>query len=291
MNNDAPFYGDQIQGARDYQEDSFRIEVFGDEALFLLCDGMGGHVGGKQASSLAVHEFIEGFSQHRDSPLHERLEAGLKSSNAAIKQKVALSGELKGMGTTLVAVYLAADSIQWVSVGDSPLWLVRDNTIQRLNADHSMAAVFNKLVKLGEITAQDAANDPKRHALLSSVSGDEIKHMDLRDSPYKLQNGDCLLLASDGIESLSEQDIISLVSSNDKPQAKVEKLLSAVKTCNKPQQDNATVIIYCHGQSPSNVSDLTFSKSSLFSSTLVKAVLVTTLLGGVILALLTLGMK
>jgi protein phosphatase len=283
MNNEAPFYGGQIQGDRDYQEDAFRINVFGDETLFLLCDGMGGHVGGKQASFLAAEEFLQGFSHHSHSPLSQRLKAGLISANAAIERKISQSDELKGMGTTLVAVYLSAETIQWVSVGDSPLWLVRDKKIQRLNADHSLAGVFSKLVSLGEITAQDAANDPKRHALLSSVSGDEIKHIDLRETPFDMQNGDCLLLASDGLESLSDIDITRLVKGNDTPEESVAKLLNAVKTCQKPQQDNATVIVYRHRQSSAKLSGFTFSTSKLLST-----ILITFFLIGVILAVLML---
>jgi protein phosphatase len=261
MNDKPPFYGDQIQGERDYQEDTFSIKEFGDEKLFLLCDGMGGHVGGEKASSLAIDEFAKGFSNHINVPIYKRLEAGLDSANTAIQQKILQSSELKGMGTTLVAVYLSAETIHWISVGDSPLWLVRDNKIQRLNADHSLAGVFKKLVDLGQMTAQDAANDPKRHALLSSVSGEEIQHIDLRDSPFDMKNGDYLLLASDGLETLSDQDIIRLVGGNEKPEQNVAQLLDAVKTYQTPKQDNATVIVYRHAVSSEKASPLPFSKS------------------------------
>jgi serine/threonine protein phosphatase PrpC len=275
MNHEPPFYGDQIQGDRNYQEDTFSIKVFGDEKLLLLCDGMGGHVGGKQASSLAVEEFTQGFTHNINSSIYKRLEVGLASANAAIQQCVSESDELKGMGTTLVAVHVSGETIHWVSVGDSPLWLVRENQIQRLNADHSLAGVFKKLVDLGQMTAQDAANDPKRHALLSSVSGDEIKHIDLRESPFDLKNGDCLLLASDGLETLSDQDIIRLVANNKNPRKSVAQLLYAVKTYQQPQQDNATVVVYRHGMSAGKTCRFPFSIStSMLLSMLLVAVFV-----------------
>jgi protein phosphatase len=263
MNDEPPFYGDQIQGERDYQEDSFSIKELGDEKLLLLCDGMGGHVGGKQASSLSVEEFVQGFSLHINSPIYKRLETGLTTANIAIQQKVSQSAELKGMGTTLVAVHVSGDTIYWVSVGDSPLWLVRENQIQRLNADHSLAGVFKKLVDQGQMTAQDAASDPKRHALLSSVSGDEIKHVDLRESAFELKQGDCLLLASDGLETLSDDDIIRLVAVNGKPEKTVALLLDAVRTYKKSQQDNATVIVYRHGVPSGKKAKFSFLKSSV----------------------------
>jgi serine/threonine protein phosphatase PrpC len=259
MNHEPSLYGDQIQGERDYQEDTFSIKVFGDEKLLLLCDGMGGHVGGEQASSLAIEEFAQGFNHHMDLPINKRLEAGLASANLAIRQKISQSSELNGMGTTLVAVHLCGETMHWVSVGDSPLWLVRENKIQRLNADHSLASVFKKLVEQGQMTAQDAANDPKRHALLSSVSGDEIKHIDLRESPYDMKSGDCLLLASDGLETLSEKDIVRLVAGNHKPEQNVAQLLEGVKKHQKPQQDNTTVIVYRHGISSGRTRNLPFS--------------------------------
>jgi protein phosphatase len=276
MNDEPPYYGDQMRGERNYQEDAFSIKVFGAEKLLLLCDGMGGHVGGEQASSLAIEEFVKGFSLQLNSPIYKRLEAGLASANVAIQQKVSQVSELKGMGTTLVAVYLSGDTIYWVSVGDSPLWLVRENQIQRLNADHSLAGVFKKLVEQGQMTAQDAANDPKRHALLSSVSGDEIKHIDLRESAFDLKNGDCLLLASDGLETLSDQDIIRLVADKDKPEKSVAKLLDAVKTYQNPQQDNASVIVYRHGKSSvkKDKFSLLTSKPMLLSIFLVAVILI-----------------
>jgi protein phosphatase len=274
MNNEAPFYGDQIQGDRDYQEDTYRIEVLGDEKLFILCDGMGGHVAGKQASSLAVEEFIQGFSQHSSLPIKQRLREGLMSANAGIEREINHSDELKGMGTTLLAVYLSAESLHWVSVGDSPLWLIRNENIQRLNADHSMAEVFRKLVSLGEISEQDAINDPKRHALLSSVSGDKIKYIDLPETPFEMLSGDCLLLASDGMESLPDKDIIRLVASQANPKDGVAKLLGGVKASNKPQQDNATVIVYRHGQSPEKLKGATFSPLKLFSWFLITTLLI-----------------
>ena len=274
MNDKPPFYGDQIQGERESQEDTFGIEVFADEILFLLCDGMGGHVAGKQASSLAVKEFTRGVFNNITVPIHRRLEDGLVLANKAIQQTVSQSVELKGMGTTLVAVYLSGDSIHWVSVGDSPLWLVRENNIQRLNADHSLAAVFKKLVDVGQMTTQDAANDPKRHALLSSVSGSEIQHIDLRESPFSLQDGDCILLASDGLETLSDEDIIRLVVGNITPEKCVVQLLDTVKIYQKPQQDNATVIFYRHGMSSGKISNFTFSISKLLFTFLVAACLI-----------------
>lgn len=278
MKHEPPFYGDQIQGERDYQEDTFSIRVFGDDILLLLCDGMGGHVGGKQASSLAIEQFTLGVRQHMHAPVNQRLEAGLASANSAIQACVSQSEELKGMGTTLVAVYVSAETIHWVSVGDSPLLLVRENQIQRLNADHSLAGVFKKLVEQGQMTAQDAANDPKRHVLLSAVSGDPIKHIDLRESPFDLKSGDYLLLASDGLETLSAQDIIRLVAGNKKPQKAVAQLLGAVKTYQKPQQDNATVIVYRHGMSAGKKCHFPFaistSKPMLLSVVLVVVCLI-----------------
>jgi formylglycine-generating enzyme required for sulfatase activity/serine/threonine protein phosphatase PrpC len=275
MNDKTQFFGEQIKGARDYQEDSFSIQVSGDETLFLLCDGMGGHAGGDQASSLVVQEFHQGFSQDSTAPIRKRLEAGLTSANAAIQQVGSQSRELKGMGTTLVAVYLVGDQIQWVSVGDSPLWLLRENQLQRLNADHSLAAVFKKLVEVGEMTAEDAANEPKRHALRSSVNGGEIKLVDLPDSPFALQDGDSLLLASDGLETLTDQEIIQLVNDGGEPQQIVARLLQAVTTYQKSDQDNATVIFYRHGKMPSEkIAPLPFLKPIVLSLFLVSVFLI-----------------
>ena len=92
-------------------------------------------------------------------------------------------------------------------MGDSPLWLFRDGRLRRLNADHSMAPVLASLVAAGRMTAEQAATDSKRHALRSAVMGDAIHLVDVSSQPVAVRKTDRLLLASDGLMTLVDEEI------------------------------------------------------------------------------------
>ncbi|MBT5331937.1 MAG: serine/threonine-protein phosphatase [Porticoccaceae bacterium] len=245
MSSSDKVFGAQIQGDRKFQEDAFQIEKRDEGVLLVLCDGMGGHSGGNQASKLAIATFIDSFFSTSDS-LTSRLRAGVEEANNRILQAGVENPELNKMGTTLLAVFVQNSQINWISVGDSPLWLIRGGNIQRLNANHSLAAVFEEMVKTGHMSAEDAATDPNRHSLRSSLSGDEIKLIDERETPFELQVGDCLLLASDGLETLPEQKILDLWQSE--PDRYIEMLLDAVEQAGKENQDNTSALCYLLGQ-------------------------------------------
>lgn len=234
-------FGAQIQGDRNYQEDALRIEERDEGTLLVLCDGMGGHSGGDQASSLAISTFIDTFFESSGS-IGARLKLGVEEANNKILQVGKENPELSKMGTTLVAVFIQGSEMQWVSVGDSPLWLIREDSIKRLNANHSLAAVFEEMVKTGHMSAEDAATDPKRHSLRSSLSGEEVKLIDLCEQPFELEQGDYLLLASDGLETLSHNQILDLRQASASSYCKA--LLAAVDQAGKEDQDNATVLCY-----------------------------------------------
>src|SRR5438445_348320 len=101
-------------------------------------------------------------------------ESGLHSLNASLPWRVA------------GAAHLDAISLHWVSVGDSPLFLVRDSRLCRVNEDHTMRAVLELEVEQGRLRPEAAASDPRRNALLSAVTGDELGQIDLSADPHKL---------------------------------------------------------------------------------------------------------
>lgn len=242
--------GGQIDGAREYQEDAFAIhpdlELTADTCctLLILCDGMGGHAGGRIASALAIETFHACFTSS-EAEVRDRLSEALQAANDAIRQRVEAESELEGMGTTLLCALVIGDLLHWISVGDSPMWLLREGTLRRLNEDHSMAPVLDRMVEMGELEAEDAAEDPKRNQLRSALIGAEIELVDLPERSIVLHAGDRLLLASDGIETLAGEEIESMLSSNSAADVGDGKsiLLTAVEQAAKPHQDNTTVIL------------------------------------------------
>lgn len=221
--------GGQDQGARPYQEDSWALRTLPDGGLVaVLADGMGGHAGGEVASKLAVEALLRAVEQGRS------LVDGLQDANAAVKVAAASKAELKGMGATLVGALVKDSRVRWISVGDSPLYLVLDGRLVRLNADHSFAPQIDAMVERGMITAEEAAAHPGRHTLREAVMGEPLTLID--QGTRELPPGARLLLCSDGVDSLPHDKI---ASGSALP---VRHLLDAVLAVGKPHQDNVTII-------------------------------------------------
>lgn len=221
--------GGQHQGARPYQEDSWALKRLADGAwLAVVADGMGGHAGGAVASKLVVEAFVktvEGGGSLAD---------GLQAANRAVSAGVVAKPDLTGMGATLVAALLQADEVRWISVGDSPFYLVTAGKLERLNADHSLAPQIDELVARGMLTAEEAAHHPGRHTLREAVMGEPLALID--EGHRKLGAHARLLLCSDGVQSLAD-DRIAIEAA--KP---VRGLIDAVLAAGRPHQDNITVV-------------------------------------------------
>lgn len=246
------YAGRQIRGSRELQEDCYgvvpREEFGGDEAdLFVVvADGMGGYAAGEVASGLAVEAFARSFLQWDAGCDAARLWYCLEEANRRIQLEIASRGEaVKGMGTTLLAVLKRAGSLHWISVGDSPLYLLRGDRLLRLNELHSHAAELAEQVSRGEITAEQAANDPARHTLNSALIGETIYHVD--DSPpIPLESGDVILAASDGIHTLTDAEIEAITvreSHRENAGGIAEAIINAVVEKQKPSQDNTTLVV------------------------------------------------
>ena len=249
---DGRFAARQIPGKRDYQEDDYGLldgrdlGLDGSEhSMLLVADGMGGHVGGATASGLLSKTFVEAYPQ-ASGPIVDRLRDCLEAANKAIADAIAENPELDGMGSTLVAAVVSSEGLNWISVGDSPLWLFREGKLERLNADHSMAPVLADLVATGRMTAEEAARDPSRHSLRSAVMGDDIHLIDVSSQPVAVEKGDRLLLASDGLMTLSDQEIEAILKkTQDVPlEDSAAALIQAVEAAEQPHQDNTTVLLY-----------------------------------------------
>jgi serine/threonine protein phosphatase PrpC len=221
--------GGQHQGARPYQEDSWALKTLNDgTVLAVVADGMGGHAGGAVASRLVADAVVKAVEQGRS------LADGLQAANAAVQAGARSKQELAGMGSTLVAVLVAGDEVRWISVGDSPFYMVSAGKLERLNADHSMAPQIDALVARGVITAEEGADHPGRHTLREAVMGQPLTLVD--EGTRRLPSDARLLLCSDGVHSLSDADI---ASQSAKP---VQALISAVLAVGSSHQDNVTVI-------------------------------------------------
>jgi protein phosphatase len=151
------------------------------------------------------------------------------------------------MGCTIVGLAVAAEGAGWrincISVGDSPLYLVRNGAITRLNEDHSLAPEIDRMAELGRISWAAAQADSGRHVLRSALTGTAIEMIDRPPAPLGLEAGDTVVLASDGVHSLLDAEIAGIVAAAATCEAAVGALLAAVAAADDPHQDNTTVLV------------------------------------------------
>ena len=243
------FAGLQLQGSRPYQEDDFgflndlkETDPRPSRLLVVLADGMGGHSGGAHASALAVDSFLQSY-QGAAGSVTDRMVKSLNESNDRIRGDAEGNPALLGMGCTFVAAAFIDDGLVWVSVGDSPFWRYRDGKVKQLNEDHSMAPLIAQQVVAGALSPEDAARHPHRNALRSALIGEPIPKTDLRESPIRLKAGDKFLLASDGMQTLTDQEIAAILKEDADALDLSRKLLRAVEEKNRRGQDNTTAIV------------------------------------------------
>jgi PPM family protein phosphatase len=230
------------QGARSYQEDAALVRQDGGGLIAVLADGMGGHAGGAVASDVATTAFLEGYLAAEGNSRACLAEA-LGAANAAILDEALAKPALRGMGCTLVGLAFTAAGVDWISVGDSPLYLLRGGEISRLNEDHSLAPEIDRQAELGRISWAAAQANPSRHVLRSALTGSTIEMIDRPRAQLPLEPADTIILASDGIHSLAEADIARIASAAATSDAAAEALLTAVAAVDDPHQDNTTVVV------------------------------------------------
>ncbi len=237
--------GGQIRGTRAVQEDELgfidgaTLDPQGEHPVAVVADGMGGHVGGDVASRLAVRAFIAAYATSGRPP--DRLRHALERTNAAIGAAIRENPARQGMGTTLVAAALTAEGLDWISVGDSPLLLYREGRLKRLNDDHSMAPVITAMRDVDP----EAAAGMNPHELRSVLAGAEIARIDASKMPELLQSGDLVLLATDGLATLGEDEAAGVIEQARAagPVAVRDALLAAVEARRNPTQDNLSVAL------------------------------------------------
>lgn len=243
--SDTDFAGIEFLGDRQNQEDYSLFTVYNQRRgiLVILADGMGGHTSGEIASKLATNSFDVAFKTYPSESVTAKLTASLYQANNDLAKRINNEPNLNGMGSTLIGAYIDKDGLNWISVGDSLLYLFRGRKLWRLNADHSMGSLVDESYRLGKISKQEADNYPNRNALRSAVMGEEITLIDSPKNPMQLYSGDVVIISSDGLQTIDERAIESTVDVMSSSSAKkiALSLLEQVKERNRPKQDNVTI--------------------------------------------------
>lgn len=190
--------------------------------VFALADGVGGQQKGEVASELAVETVLAGFSKAKSGEAHKALLSRLvQNANLQVYEQGQSSRSSAGMATTIVASALRADRATIAHVGDSRCYLVREGRARQITRDHSIAA---EQVRLGILSAREAADSPNRHLLSRSVGNDMVVNVEIDE--VQVQKGDLLLQCSDGLHgSVTPDDMVAVIGRVGSLSIAVERLV------------------------------------------------------------------
>lgn len=233
----------QIIGKRETQQDALAcFRVSNTQQLFVLADGMGGHQGGETASKIVIETFLHDFADFTDDELSANaLYTTLEHANRAIEEKAFEQPMLQGMGTTLIAVLIDEQGqFDYISVGDSPLYQTDAGSLKRINANHAFAEQLQQMVADGLLSAAEAAQHPQRHAITSAVAGGQMAQID--QGSGSLQVGERLVLASDGVQTLSHEQLTAIITQPDFASI-AHQVMQHIHAIQAVHQDNASLIV------------------------------------------------
>jgi protein phosphatase len=198
---------------------------------------MGGHAAGDLASRVCVETVvssIEGSGQTETIPI---LAEAVQKANRAVLKKAAEKPEYAGMGTTIVAAVIDGNTLYVANVGDSRLYLIDDDRIDQITLDHSLVA---EMVRSGRISPEQMRNHPEKNIITRAVGGEENVEVDFFD--VGLHKGDVVLLCSDGLTNMVEDEQIFRIVRREKTLRDAgQKLISAANSAGG--RDNISVVL------------------------------------------------
>jgi len=248
VNLKAKFFGMTDTGkVRKNNEDSFLIDD--NLNLAIVADGMGGHNSGELASQIAVKVVKEKFMDMNNTSLkpqnyNEKFELhtnqlafATQLANSIIYETGNATPENKGMGTTLTAVLFKNDKLSIVHIGDSRVYLFRDNSLYQISQDHSL--VMDQ-VRRGIITKEQAEKSPLQNILTRAMGTQKNVEVDV--SEISIKENDKILLCTDGLfKCVKEDTIIDIIKNKKDLKEIIQKLIEIANENGGP--DNITVII------------------------------------------------
>ena len=205
--------------------------------LLVVADGMGGAQAGEVASQLAIECVLKTYREGANSILDD-LEHAVETANHVIHEHSLAHPELRGMGTTCTAVVVRGNEAYFAHVGDSRAYRVRQGGIEQLTADHSLVA---QLVEHRHLTPEQAKVDPRRNVVTRSVGVGSEVDVDAAAVNDPLQQGDTLVICSDGLHTLVEDREIAQLASGADVRVACDQLIALANE--RGGHDNITVVI------------------------------------------------
>ncbi|MEJ2413393.1 MAG: protein phosphatase 2C domain-containing protein [Anaerolineales bacterium] len=241
-------------------EDSFQISSFliseDDPTPVLaavIADGIGGHKAGEIASKIAVATIINEIGESDGTDPTWILKSSLLEANHSITAEAEDDQSKIGMGSTVACALVVDSGLYIATLGDSRVYLIRDDAIQQLNIDHTWV---QEALDIGVINEEEARSHPRRHLIRSYLGSPDPVHPDLRlyldmeenqeqakaNQGLPLIPGDQVLLCSDGLTDLvADPEILEILQDTTELQAKLQKLVDLANL--RGGYDNITAIL------------------------------------------------
>ncbi len=213
--------------------------------LLIVADGMGGASGGRVASTIAVEEVLKYFQNDPNIEPDVALKEAVEIAASAILDQAEEDPSLSGMGTTCVCILALNGYLFAAHVGDSRIYLHRNGKLQRLTRDHT---AVQRLVEAGILTDEEAKNHPRQNVLSRVLGSEHPLYVELLGPPIKFQNGDKVLLCSDGLHGEISDDKIAEILNETPVKEVAQRLVDAAKEAGG--NDNITVQVLSYGETP-----------------------------------------
>lgn len=228
---------------RDNNEDKFDFFEPEDPAVlatkgrfYAVADGMGGHSAGQIACEMALKAVIQSYYGSPSSDTESSLKRAVEEANALIHATAQAMPDRQGMGTTLTAAVVRDDKLVIAQVGDSRAYLLRGGAISQMTEDHSWVA---EQVRLGTMTLAEAQVSPFRNIITRSMGTAPQVEPDI--FTHDLQEGDTLVLCSDGLSGHLEPPEILAVAGSYSPSVAALTLIDAANA--RGGRDNITAVV------------------------------------------------
>ncbi len=235
---------------REDNEDSYSKED--SLGLYVVADGMGGHLAGEVASRVAVEMINKSVRKWLEEEAREDelfgppdssltlignyILSSIRMANRVVYEMALDHEEYHGMGTTVVILYVTPSLIIAANVGDSRIYMVRDGHLERLSKDHTIVA---EQVEMGTMTEEEATTSPLRHILTKNLGSVETLEPDIFE--IEPSGRDRFVLCSDGLTDLvSDDEIFEMTQKNKDPSNLCRKLVDTV--LKRGAHDNATIV-------------------------------------------------
>ena len=204
--------------------------------LLIVADGMGGHKAGDFASRYTVETMVDHIEKSEEDRPIPLLSAAIHQANDFVIEKARSDKSMEGMGTTVVAATQKDGYLYVANVGDSRLYLI-DQEIEQITTDHSLV---EEMIRVGELQRKDARSHPDRNIITRAVGIHAPVKIDFFD--VKLEKGDRILLCSDGLTNMVEdEDILHIVKKCESLEEAGQRL---VNEANKNGgKDNISVVL------------------------------------------------